>query len=162
VKNIVFICTGNTCRSPMAAALLRHAMGPNPGFAVQSAGVAARAGAPASPETVAVLREAGINLGDHRSRPVTSEMIREAQLILTMTRGHREVILELFPEASERVFLVGDFAGDPTLREIPDPIGCGRDAYLETRDAIVAAIPGLLAFIRQAGEIEEAEAGGHA
>jgi len=162
VKKILFVCTGNTCRSPMAAALLRHALGRRSGFRVQSAGVAAQSGAPASPETVAILKESGIDLEHHRSRPITSEMVREAMLILAMTRKHRETVLELFPEAGERVFLLGEFTGDPSLREIPDPLGSGRSAYIETRDAIVAAIPPLLEFLRHAGDIEEAEADGEA
>ena len=144
----------------MAEGLLRHALGDGSPFRVKSAGVAANSGAPASAETLSILRESGIALENHRSRPITSELVREAMLILAMTPLHKEIILELFPEAAERVFLVGEFSNDPAMREIPDPIGGGRSAYLETRDAIVSAIPSLLEFLRQSGDIEEAEASG--
>jgi protein-tyrosine-phosphatase len=144
----------------MAEGLLRHALGTGSAFRVKSAGVAATSGAPASEETLRVLRESGIELNGHRSRPITSDLVREAMLILAMTPVHREIILELFPEAAERVFLVGEFSNDPSIKEIPDPIGGGRSAYIETRDAIVSAIPSLLDFLRQSGDIEEAEASG--
>ena len=142
--------------------MLRHALRDSKDFHVESAGVAAQSGAPASPEAVTILKEAGIDISGHRSRAITSEMVREAMLILAMTRMHREIVLELFPDAGERVVLLGEFTGDPSLRDIPDPIGGGRSAYLETRDAIVAAMPALLDFLRHAGDIEEAEAGGQA
>ncbi len=144
----------------MAEGLLRHALGAESEFRVRSAGVAANAGAPASTETVAILKESGIALDNHRSHPITSEMVREAMLILAMTAVHREIILELFPEAAERVFLLGEFSNDPSILEVPDPIGGGRSAYVETRDAIVSAIPSLLDFLRHSGDIEEAEASG--
>lgn len=142
----------------MAEGLLRHALGAGSEFKVRSAGVAATAGGRASAETLAILRESGIELDAHRSRPITSDLVREAMLILAMTPLHREIILELFPEAAERVFLVGEFSNDPAIHEIPDPIGGGRAAYIETRDAIVSAIPNLLDFLRHSGDIEEAEA----
>jgi protein-tyrosine-phosphatase len=144
----------------MAEGLLRHALGTGSAFRVKSAGVAATSGTPASVETLDILRESGIELDGHRSRPITSDLVREAMLILAMTPVHKEIILELFPEAAERVFLVGEFSNDPSMREIPDPIGGGRSAYIETRDAIVSAIPSLLDFLRHSGDIEEAEASG--
>lgn len=142
----------------MAEALMRHALAGNTDFKVSSAGVAAYSNAPPSPETVSILRESGITLENHGSRPITSEMMREAMLVLAMTSAHKEILLELFPDAAERVFLLGEFSEDPGFREIPDPIGGGRAAYIETRDAIVSAIPALLRFLQQSGEIEEAEA----
>ena len=81
-------------------------------------------------------------------------------LILAMTAMHKEIILELFPDVDERVFLLGEFSNDPTLGDVPDPIGGGRRAYLETRDAIVSAIPSLLDFLKHSSDIEEAEASG--
>lgn len=141
----------------MAEGLLRHALGAGTDFMVRSAGVAAGSGAPPSPETVAILKESGISLDGHRSRPITRDMVRDAMLVLTMTAVHREIVLELFPEASERVFLLGEFSNDPSIMEIPDPIGCGKAAYVETRDAIVSTIPSLLDFLRHSGDIEEAE-----
>ena len=160
MKNILFVCTGNTCRSPMAEGLLRHALRDDKSFRILSAGVAANSGAPANPETVTILRESGIDLENHLSRPITSDLVREAMLILAMTDVHKEIILELFPEAGERVFLLGEFSRDPAFHEIPDPIGGGRAAYIETRDAIVSAIPALLDFLKHSGDIEEAEAAG--
>ncbi len=130
----------------MAEALLRAAVKGRPDVEVGSAGVAAGWGQPASSHTVEVLKPLGIRLNDFRSQPLTNDLVEDATLILAMTRGHLETIQMYFPEAGDKVFLVREF--DPGVRngdfDVPDPIGLGLDAYLETRDLIQKALPGIL------------------
>ena len=134
----------------MAEGLLRHALDAGlPGVRVSSAGVAAAEGGPASRHTLAILEEAGIALGEHRSRQVTPEMVEEATLVLAMTEDHRTMLAQIAPDSVDRLFLLGEFSPESEGLDVPDPFGGGIDVYRETRDAIVAAIPGLIRFLRE-------------
>ncbi|MEO1996797.1 MAG: Sua5/YciO/YrdC/YwlC family protein, partial [Planctomycetaceae bacterium] len=137
----LFVCTGNTCRSPMAAALFRHLLSArlscteqdlvDHGFVVASAGLAAGVGSPASPESIEVLRDQGIDLSDHSSRQLTRELLHQVDHIYTMTRGHRDAILRDCPDLSERVCLLSREGHD-----IIDPIGMGFDVYKKCQQEI--------------------------
>jgi len=133
----------------MAEGLLRHALAERDDVRVHSAGVTASEGDSANEHTLEILKEAGIELSDHQSQPLTAESLEQATLVLTMTSSHRECITGIHPPAREKTYLLSDFIDDPHSSEIPDPIGGGIELYLETRDAIVAAIPRLLEFIDQ-------------
>ena len=150
-KTVLFICTGNICRSPMAEGLFRKLLGGNRDFRIASAGVGAGGGQPASVHTIEVLRSLGIDLAQFRSRPLTGELVAEATWIFAMTRSHLDTIQLLFPEAADKAFLVCEF--DPGLAsrslDIPDPIGLSLDAYERTRDILNRALPGILKFINQ-------------
>ena len=144
------VCTGNICRSPMAAALLRHHLPPDTPWQVESAGISAIDGAPASAGAVEALKEEGIALSPHRSRPVTTDDVRRAAVILALTRDHRDELLAQFPGAAQKVFLLRSF--DPAAREdrdVPDPIGSTLGVYRHCRDVIAAAIPGLVEFLEE-------------
>jgi len=131
---VLFVCTGNTCRSPMAEALFRSAMaekiGCTPaeladrGMVVMSAGLSASMGGRASAEAVVVLNKQGIDLAGHESQPLTDQLIRHADLILPMTRSHRQAILNEWPEVSDRVRLVSRDGID-----VNDPIGGPPELY---------------------------------
>lgn len=131
---ILFVCTGNTCRSPMAEALCRQMIAERlgcgareldqRGVVVLSAGVAAMLGGRASPEAVRVMQVAGIDLATHESQPVTDLLVKQADCILAMTRSHRAAILSEWPEAAERTHLLCHDRSD-----IPDPIGGPLELY---------------------------------
>lgn len=131
----LFVCTGNTCRSPMAEALFRKYAAERVGCAeselsangviVESAGLAAGRGMPASPDSVRALRRVGVELNSHSSQPVTIEMLERCDYVFTMTQGHRESIVEARPDLANRVQLLSDADDD-----ISDPIGGTEADYI--------------------------------
>jgi glycine hydroxymethyltransferase len=147
VKNILFVCTGNICRSPMAEGLFRHMVRERLDIRVRSAGVSTYGGQPPSYHGVEALAELGIDISKIRSQPLTEELVREASCILAMTRGHLETIQYLYPEAADKTYLVREFEDDPSSFDITDPIGMGLDAYESTRELIRRSLPGVLKFI---------------
>lgn len=137
----LFVCTGNTCRSPMAEGLFRKLLADrlkcseddlvDRGYMVVSGGVAAGRGSPPSPEAVDVLRDRGVDLRGHESQPVTPQLLSQADQIFTMTRSHRELLLRDFPEAAPRVRLLARDGAD-----VIDPIGAGMEEYRRCADQI--------------------------
>lgn len=131
---IVFVCTGNTCRSPMAEVMFRGLLAKRlgckldeldeRGVLVMSAGIAAMMGGRSAAEAVQVMSEQGLDLSGHESQPLTEQLARHADLMLVMTRSHRQAILTEWPEAADRVRLVSRNGLD-----VPDPVGGPLELY---------------------------------
>ena len=158
MKTILFVCTGNVCRSPMAEALTRRALGRQQGIRVVSAGVGAMDGQPPSSNAIRVMEELGIEISQIRSRLLTAELVREATLIFGMTRGHVDAIILLYPQAAEKTFLLREFDDtlEPYEKDIPDPIGGSYEVYRNCRDQIEQGIASLLRFVDQTtGKLDE-------
>ncbi len=146
-KTLLFVCTGNVCRSPMAEVLFNDALSPDSPWTAESAGLMATSGQRASREAVKAVRELNIPLGTHRSRPVTREIIDGAFCIVVMTSAHASLFGTLFPDARDRVHLLRSFDPDTTIKDVDDPIGMSLSVYKRTRDTIRAAMPGLLQYL---------------
>jgi glycine hydroxymethyltransferase len=154
VKNVLFVCTGNICRSPIAEGLFRRLLGNRRDIEVASAGVHAVRGQPPSLYAVQVCEEEGVDISGLRSQPLTATLIDRATHIFAMTGAHLETIQMLFPHGGEKSFLIREFEepGTTVWRDVPDPIGLGRDVYEVCARTIKNALPSVLAFVEQ-GEL---------
>lgn len=143
-KMIVFVCSGNTCRSPMAMGLFRKfiadrlkitvaKLGEN-GYKIISAGTSAIYNSPASDTAIEIMKEKGVDIRDHLSQPVTLSMLEEADDVYVMTKGHLTTLKEWAPLISERIKLLDSVA------DVEDPIGTGKDGYKQCATKIQKAM----------------------
>lgn len=141
--HLLFVCTGNTCRSPLAEAIARRMIADRgiPDLTVASAGTSAWADAPASDGALLVALEHGIDLGDHRSRPLAQELVSSASIILTMGPHHLDRAEAL--GGTGKSWLLTDFAiGTP--RPVSDPFGGDLEVYRATFVELEHAIGAVL------------------
>jgi protein-tyrosine-phosphatase len=150
--HILTVCTANICRSPMAEALLQHALLAQPeplrSLRVISAGVAARSGEPVSQNSVDALRKVGIDLAGQIAQPLTHELVANALAIFCMTESHRAMIQLSFEPTPRNVYLFREFMPGDVDHEIGDPFGGNLKHYEAARDEMVEAIPSLVEFIK--------------
>jgi RpiB/LacA/LacB family sugar-phosphate isomerase len=151
MKTVLFVCTGNVCRSPMAEALFRRATSGRGEFRALSAGLGAMNDQPPTPHSVQAMRELGMDISTQRSRALTAELVRQADYIFGMTHSHVDTVVLLYPQAADKTFLLREF--DETLevfeKDIGDPIGSSYEVYESCRHQIEQGIASLLKFMEQ-------------
>ncbi|WP_456277435.1 low molecular weight protein arginine phosphatase [Bacillus sp. AK128] len=142
--NLLFVCTGNTCRSPMAEAIAKHL---SEGIHIKSAGVFAADGQPASTHTAQALLEKGIPV-QHSSQLLTSELVDWATYIFTMTHSHKDLILRQFPEALPKIYTIKEFSHNQP-GDVIDPYGGPLEIYRETYKELDVCVKALLKELEQ-------------
>ena len=125
IRHILVVCVGNICRSPMAEALLRNALRGQEEILVESAGLGALVGEPASEYAVVLMKERGIDISSHRAQQLTPELVGKTDLILVMESRHKKAIESDDPATRGKVFRLGEWQD----LEIPDPYRHPRDAF---------------------------------
>ncbi len=153
---VLFVCSGNICRSPMAAEYLRHRAA-HDGLAhlvVNSAGLLGIEGERAAPHAVTVLREAGIELAGHRSRGVRPSDVSTADLVVAMSQEHLEQLRERFPSGPGRRVLIREFERGPEPRpdapDLDDPVGLPVAAFRDTFGLIRSCVDHLILHLKHA------------
>lgn len=154
IERVLLVCSGNTCRSPMAMVLLQDLwQQADPGWSLQvdSAGTGAFPGLSAADHALTAMKERGLDLSAHRSRPAPN--LQGYDLVLTMTRAHKDALVASQPNMAGRVFTLGEYAG--TGQEVPDPFGGPLSAYQHTATAMEPMLRAVIQRIRAEGRVAE-------
>ena len=139
--NILLVCTGNTCRSAMAGGLFEKAIDDDYDgcINIETAGINVYVPTPASENAVKIMEEMDIDISDHISRQVTKEDIENADLVLVMTLSHRNTLIDLYPQFSDKIYTIPEYAYGSD-DEILDPFGGDEDEYRECANELKEAI----------------------
>jgi protein-tyrosine-phosphatase len=155
---VLIVCTGNTCRSPMGEAILRSILPADIAerVTVSSAGSSAGDGAPAAAYAIQTASSRGLDLTKHRSRPLTAALVRDADLVLAMESAHVSAAQSLAPDSADRVHLVSEHGAEGGASDgVRDPIYGGPDDYVDTFNRIRSHMLRWLPVIREAVERRE-------
>jgi protein-tyrosine phosphatase len=153
MPTVLFVCTANMCRSPMAAVLFKDLLrrrGLLAGWQVESAGVHAAEGQPATEFTRQVAAERGLDLTSHRSKPADAARVAGADLVLVMEPAHRQVLAEALPQFADRVHLLTEVAGESGA--VQDPVGTTLENYRETAERLTELLDEGFDRIRELAE----------
>ena len=158
-KTVLFVCTGNSCRSPMAAGFLREMLKEKKEIRIDSCGTIFSSFSGPTPQAIKIMKEYGIDILSHKTKFLSKDLIDEADLILVMERKHRERVQELNPEAKNKTFLLKEFAPDKENLEIRDPIGLSDEVYREIakeiKEALERALPKILEYLTGTSNLKE-------
>lgn len=143
-KQMLFVCTGNTCRSPMAEHLAAYLCRSVRGWGFASAGMFAREGAPASEGAVAVMKERGLDLREHRARQLDAGLAASVDYLIGLTQEHAELMRSQFPEMAGKIRTLHSFNPADPARDVMDPFGGSLASYRKTRDEIESALSDLI------------------
>ena len=149
-KTVLFVCTGNSCRSVMAEYLLKKYLADQgrKDVDVVSAGTFAFLGILPTHETAKLIHGIGLDASGHRARRATDDLVRQSDIILTMERRHQEDLMRQFPSEAGRIHLLGEYVGlEPFEAEVEDPIGKSEQFYADCFSKIKNAIQKLGALL---------------
>lgn len=131
--SVLFVCTANLCRSPMSAALFTEMLkndGVSESWCVESAGTWAKAGRRSPVKMCEVMAYRGLDLSEHSSRPITTELLHRFSLIVTMEPGQKEALIIEFPDIADRIYTLGELSG--RNRAVEDPVGGTNEEFERT------------------------------
>lgn len=150
IKKILVVCTGNSCRSPMAEGFLKKELKQEDGFEIVSAGTSAMEGLSPTQPAIDVMKEEAIDISAYRSKPFSKDLIESSGLILAMANMHREFILNIMPEVRNKIYLYKEFAGGEN-QDIEDPIGKPLAVYKNVKEEIKKSTEGIVNKIKEEG-----------
>lgn len=150
-KTVLFVCTGNSCRSPMAEGFLREMLKEKKEIKIDSCGTMFSSFSGPTPQAIKMMKEYEIDISSYKTKSFSKDLINTADLILVMEKKHKWRAWGLNPEVENKTFLLKEFAGEKKNLEIRDPIGLSDEVYKEVageiKEALKKALPKILEYL---------------